>query len=228
MLRIRDVNPESRILICFHPGSWIQEEHKYGENFCLVYLFFCHYKFHKKLYTFFKNESQLTQRIWVFYPKEVLLISQKYWFGFRDPEKTHPGSWGVKAPDAGSAALTPEQNCQFDPSGLWIRPKKIVLLHIKLWYFFKKKSKHILQDRLQPKWYKINIPGFLHIFILPLIVLLLCKTTNFLYFDFWLFFQAGMIPQTIRQIFKETSRLHEKGWTYSLQVTTFLCSRMTL
>jgi hypothetical protein len=27
-----------------------------------------------------------------------------------------------------------------------------------------------------------------------------------------------MIPQTIRQIFKETSRLKEKGWTYSLQV----------
>ena len=27
-----------------------------------------------------------------------------------------------------------------------------------------------------------------------------------------------MIPQTIRQIFQETGRLKEKGWTYSLQV----------
>lgn len=31
--------------------------------------------------------------------------------------------------------------------------------------------------------------------------------------------QAGMIPQTIRQIFKETSRLKDKGWTYTLQAS---------
>jgi hypothetical protein len=72
------------------------------------YLFFSQ-KYHKVVnFLFFEL---VKKKIWpnhrTFLPKKLSLISQKYRFGIRDPEKTYSGSRirGQKGPGSGSATL---------------------------------------------------------------------------------------------------------------------------
>jgi hypothetical protein len=66
----------------------------------------------------------LTKKFEYFNPKSVTKLSEIWGFGIRDPEKLIPDPQVKKAPDTGSAAVTPEQNCPIDLSEIWIRQKK--------------------------------------------------------------------------------------------------------
>jgi hypothetical protein len=82
VLRIRDVYPGFRILIFTHHGSRIpdlgsriqKEQQKRGVKKNCCHTFFFSHKFHK---------------IEIYF---ILLFSQKYGFGIRNPEKTYSGS----------------------------------------------------------------------------------------------------------------------------------------
>ena len=79
MLRIRDVYPESRILIFTHPGSRIPDPKtaikERGEKKLVVISFFCGHKFYKiENYFIFEMPKK---KIWANFQRIIELFTQK-------------------------------------------------------------------------------------------------------------------------------------------------------
>jgi hypothetical protein len=89
LMRIRDVHIGSPIMIFFHSGfNNIKKRGEGNKTFGLT--FFCSHKFYELKTSLFlkiteKNSSQLTKNL-VLLTQTLLISSQKYGSGFRDPE----------------------------------------------------------------------------------------------------------------------------------------------
>ncbi len=97
VLRIRDVYPGS----CFYPSRIQKPQLKRGVKKKCCQTFFCRHNFHKIVNYFSfecwrKKFRPIFKKLKNFLPKRLSLSSQKYGFGIRYPEKTHPGSRGQK------------------------------------------------------------------------------------------------------------------------------------
>jgi hypothetical protein len=120
--------PRSRILILSipDPGSRIkQQEKRRGKNLFVALPFFLSPQISKTENYLFLKQVQYRKFFWpihkqieygTFYPKKLSIASQKYGLAIRDPEKTSPGSRGIKAPDPGfgSATLIIYKNLDLD------------------------------------------------------------------------------------------------------------------